>query len=121
MDCWKTSISAIWSSDVDILAHGGQRVVRKWDWSAGLAHVVDAADLFGSGVKCDSSPCESSSDSSNAQSAEPRLLRILRRHGVAALRLLAVVKCDYYEIKGFERVYSWRARMCGRRCAPVRG
>ena len=51
-----------------------------WDWSAGLAHVVDAADLFGSGVKCDSSPCESSSDSSNAQSAEPRLLRILRRH-----------------------------------------
>ena len=73
----------IWSSDTDMLAHGGQRLIVDWNWTTGRAIVVTADALFNS-----------------THGSDNRMLSILRKYKLAALQLMTVVKSDYHDIKG---------------------
>lgn len=73
----------IWSSDTDMLAHGGQILIVDWNWTTGRAIVVTADALFNS-----------------THGSDNRMLSILRKYKLAALQLMTVVKSDYHDIKG---------------------
>ena len=81
-------VDYIWSTDTDMLAHGATRLIVNWDWNfpndacpeRGAACLITSDDLFGH------------------RTSEMEV--IFNDHGLIALVLLALCKCDYFDLKG---------------------